>query len=99
VVFSPDDTAAPLVDFGVPVQVTGTPTTALGLLRRATEIERELGVTVPVGAHVLAVAAGSLGTLVSDQRLTIGGVAYRSRGPVEGPRDRWDRFVVVEVPL
>lgn len=97
-VFAPDDTAAPLADFGVPVQVTGTPTASTGLLRRAIEVERELGVSVPSGADVLVVAAGTLGALVSDQRLTIDGTAYRYRGRIEGPRDRWDRFAVVEVP-
>lgn len=97
-VFAPEDTAAPLADFGVPVQVTGTPTASTGLLRRAYQVERELGVTVPAGADVLVVRAGDLGTLVTDQRLAIDGKAYRYRGPIDGPRDRWDRFAVVEVP-
>lgn len=93
--FSPADTAAPLADFGIPVQVIGGPA-VLGLLKRALQVERELGVSVPYGSDVLIVAAGTLGALVADQRLTIGGVAYRYRGPVDGPRDRWDRFAVVE---
>lgn len=97
-VFAPEDTAAPLADFGVPVQVTGTSTACTGMLRRATQVERELGVTLPSGADVLVVRAGDLGPLVPDQRLTIDGKAYRYRGPVEGPRDRWDRVAVVEVP-
>jgi len=95
VTFSPADTAAPLADFGVPVQVIGGPA-VLGLLRRAFQVERELGLTVPYGSDVLMVEAGALGALVSDQRLTIEGRAYRYRGPVEGPRDRWDRLAVVE---
>ena len=93
--FSPADTAAPLSDFGVPVQVIGGPG-ALGLLKRAFQVERELGVTVPYGSDVLLVEAGALGTLVTDQRLPIDGRAYRYRSPVEGPRDRWDRLAVVE---
>lgn len=97
-VFAPEDTAAPLADFGVPVLVAGTPIAALGLLRRAIEVERELGVSVPSGGDVLIVRAGDLGALTVDQRLTIDGKAFRYRGPVDGPRDRWDRFAVVEVP-
>lgn len=97
-VFAPEDTAAPLADFGVSVLVTGTPITALGLLRRALEVGRELGVSVPSGSDVLLVRAGDLGPLTVDQRLTIDGRAYRYRGLVEGPRDRWERLAVVEVP-
>jgi len=95
VVFAPDDTAAPLADFGVPVLVAGGPTSS-GWLRRAWQVERELGVQVPYGGDVLVVAAGTLGPLVPDARLTIDGQAYRYRGAVDGPRDRWDRFAVVE---
>lgn len=95
--FCPADTAAPLADFGIPVQVIGGPA-VLGLLRRAIEVERELGIAVPSGADVLLVEAGTLGALVVDARLTINSKAFRYRGPVEGPRDRWDRLAVVEVP-
>lgn len=94
-VFAPDDTAAPLADFGVPVAVAGGPTSS-GWLRRAWQVERELGVQVPYGSDVLVVAAGALGALVPDARLTIDGVAFRYRGPVDGPRDRWDRLAVME---
>lgn len=93
--FAPEDTLAPLADFGVPVLVTGGPTT-VGWLRKAHQVERELGVTVPYGSDVLFVAHGTLGTLLPDARLTIDGVAYRYRGRVDGPRDRWDRVAVVE---
>lgn len=97
-VYCPEDTAAPLADFGVAVQVDGGAGTT-GWIRRGVDVQRELGVEVPMGSNVLTIEAGTLGAIVMDQKLSIAGVWYRYRGPIEGVQDRFDHVAVVQVPV
>ena len=88
---------AAVADFGVVAYKDGSavPAAPNALFDTRTAFQRQTGIEVAHGSHVVSVEIDALGTLALDDRLIVDGAAYIYRGPADGDR-RVQHLQVVE---